>query len=98
METARISTWIALTAALVTAGCDRAVEQYDIVIRGGTVVDGTGADRYQADVAIRDDRIVQIGDVRGIGNTEIEARIETAWRWHRTHPDGFGDHAERCRR
>jgi N-acyl-D-aspartate/D-glutamate deacylase len=33
---------------------------YDIVIRGGTVVDGTGAAGYRADVAIRGDRIVRI--------------------------------------
>lgn len=33
---------------------------YDIVIVGGTIVDGTGAPRYQADVAIRDGRIVRV--------------------------------------
>jgi N-acyl-D-aspartate/D-glutamate deacylase len=33
---------------------------FDLIIRGGTVVDGTGRDRYTADVAIRDGRIVEI--------------------------------------
>ncbi len=35
-------------------------QQYDVLVRGGTVVDGTGAEGYRADVAIRDDRIVRI--------------------------------------
>jgi N-acyl-D-aspartate/D-glutamate deacylase len=36
---------------------------HDVVIRGGTVVDGTGAERRRADVAISDGRIVAVGDV-----------------------------------
>ncbi len=33
----------------------------DILITGGTVIDGTGAERFTADVAIRDDTVVAIG-------------------------------------
>ena len=33
---------------------------YDIVIRGGTVVDGSGAPRYRADVAVKDGKIAKI--------------------------------------
>ncbi len=47
---------------------------HDLIIRGGTVVDGTGADGVVADVAIDGDRITAIGDVRaGVATREIDA-------------------------
>ena len=49
-------------------------EQYDVVIRGGTVYDGTGAPGLAADVALRGDRIAAIGTVDGRGRDEIDAR------------------------
>ena len=47
---------------------------HDLVIRGGTVVDGTGAPPFEADVAVDGDRIVQIGEVSKTGKEEISAR------------------------
>jgi N-acyl-D-aspartate/D-glutamate deacylase len=47
--------------------------EHDVVIRGGTVVDGTGAPRRTADVAVTDGRIVEVGGVGGHGAREIDA-------------------------
>ena len=44
---------------------------HDLVIRGGTVVDGTGAPSVRADVAIDGDRIVAVGDVDASGAAEV---------------------------
>jgi N-acyl-D-aspartate/D-glutamate deacylase len=45
----------------------------DVVIRGGEVVDGTGAPRRRADVGIRDGRIVAVGDVDEPARRTFEA-------------------------
>jgi N-acyl-D-aspartate/D-glutamate deacylase len=45
----------------------------DIVIRGGTVVDGTGAEAYTADVAVRDGRIVEVGRITEAARDTIDA-------------------------
>jgi N-acyl-D-aspartate/D-glutamate deacylase len=46
---------------------------FDTVIRGGTIVDGTGAAPFAGDIAIEGDRIVAVGDVDGPSRTEIDA-------------------------
>lgn len=46
---------------------------YDLIIRNGTVVDGTGADRIHADVAVTDGRIVEVGKVDGRAKETIDA-------------------------
>jgi N-acyl-D-amino-acid deacylase len=46
---------------------------YDLIIRNGTVVDGSGGARYRGDVGISGDRIASIGRVDGRGRREIDA-------------------------
>ena len=44
-------------------------QAFDVVIRGGTVYDGTGAAGRRTDVAIRGDRIAGVGDFSGVQST-----------------------------
>ena len=46
---------------------------YDLLIKNGTVVDGTGAPRVRADVAIKDGTIAEIGKVSGGAQRTIDA-------------------------
>src|SRR2546425_1253199 len=49
--------------------------QLDLVIRGGTVVDGTGVSRYQADVGIKNGRVARVsGRLQAGGAKEVDAR------------------------
>jgi N-acyl-D-amino-acid deacylase len=47
---------------------------FDLVVRGGTVADGTGGELRDADVAIVNGRIAAIGSFTGSGTEEIDAR------------------------
>ena len=46
---------------------------FDTVIRGGTIVDGSGKPRFSGDVAIHDGRIVEIGRIAGTARRTIDA-------------------------
>jgi N-acyl-D-aspartate/D-glutamate deacylase len=46
---------------------------HDIVIRGGTIVDGSGGEPYSGDVGIKDGRIAEIGKIASMGGEEIDA-------------------------
>ncbi len=47
--------------------------EYDIVIRGGTIMDGNGGTPYVGDVAVKDGKIAAVGSVSGTGAEEIDA-------------------------
>ena len=49
------------------------MSDFDLVIRGGTVVDGLGSAPFAADVAVKDGVIVEVGRVSGKGTEEIDA-------------------------
>ena len=64
------------TACLALPACVTAPapERYDLIVRDGTIYDGSGGAPYVGDVAIRGDRIVRVaGDVSGTAVTEIDA-------------------------
>src|SRR5216683_2892644 len=46
----------------------------DLIIRRGTIVDGSGAAPFEGDVAIEAGRIVEVGEVSGSARREIDAR------------------------
>ena len=63
-----------LAGWLVLAVLPARAESYDLVIRNGRVVDGTGNPAWFADIAVRAGRIVRVGQVNGEAKEEIEAR------------------------
>ena len=60
-----------LAAHSLASGQEQPTQPFDIVIRGGKIVDGTGNPWYSGDVAIRGDRIHAVGAVA----TETNARL-----------------------
>ncbi|MBM4266237.1 MAG: amidohydrolase family protein [Deltaproteobacteria bacterium] len=64
---------------------------HDLVVRNGTVVDGTGAPRKSVDVAIDGGRISAVGEVSARGRREIDASdllVTPGWVDVHTHYDG----------
>ena len=60
-------------AALASVGATKP-PAYDVIIRGGTIYDGTGAKPVTGDVAITRDRIVKVGRVTGTAKRTIDVR------------------------
>jgi N-acyl-D-amino-acid deacylase len=54
------------------------MERYDLVIRNATVIDGTRAPRYQADIGVAGGRIVAIGRLEAAGDVELDASHKVA--------------------
>ncbi len=64
---------------------------HDIVIRGGTIIDGTGKAAFTGDVAIAGERIAEVGGRQGPGRREIDATgllVTPGWVDVHTHYDG----------
>ncbi len=64
---------------------------HDLIIRNGTIVDGSGAPRYVGDIAIDGDKIVATGQIEGSASNEIDASgllVTPGWVDVHTHYDG----------
>jgi N-acyl-D-amino-acid deacylase len=67
------------------------VSMFDLVIRNGTIVDGTGRAPFRGDVAIQGNRIAEVGQVTGAARREIDAEglmVTPGWVDIHTHYDG----------
>jgi N-acyl-D-aspartate/D-glutamate deacylase len=76
---------------LLSAELPRGQAMHDTVIRGGTIIDGAGKERFTGDVAIDGDRIAQVGGKAGPGKREIDADgllVTPGWVDVHTHYDG----------
>jgi N-acyl-D-aspartate/D-glutamate deacylase len=64
---------------------------YDTIIRGGRIVDGTGAPAFIGDIAIQDGKIAAVGEVDGTAHQEIDAAglmVAPGWVDAHSHMDG----------
>ena len=69
-----LSRWLYLLLLSTLVACTPdPVQDYDLVITGGTVYDGSGDPGYLADVAIRGDRIAAIGEIDLAGEQLLDA-------------------------
>jgi N-acyl-D-amino-acid deacylase len=73
----RFKSWLAIGAAALLGGCAGVAPEArtDVVLRGGTIVDGSGGAPFTGDVALRGDRILYVGPhFAGRGALEVDAR------------------------
>lgn len=69
----RFGPLVALVGTLSALACGPGPEgAYDVLLRGGWIVDGTGNPRFQGDVALRGDRIAAVGRVPGAARETLD--------------------------
>ena len=68
------SLWLLYSSMLLAAPVAAQTPAYDVIIRGGTIYDGSGKAPIVGDVAIKGDRIVAVGTVGGDAKSEVSAR------------------------
>jgi N-acyl-D-amino-acid deacylase len=74
MSRARSTLAILVLSLISAVACQRPAE-YDLILRGGDLYDGSGGDPRMADIAVRNDTIAAIGDLsKARGRAEIDVR------------------------
>lgn len=68
------SLWLLCSSMLLAAPVAAQAPAYDLIIRGGTLYDGSGNSPVVGDVGIKGDRIVAVGTVEGTAKREVQAR------------------------
>ena len=48
-------------------------EQFDLLVRGGTLVDGSGAPGVPGDLGVRDGRVAAMGEIAGEASRTLDA-------------------------
>ena len=64
---------------------------HDLLIKGGTIVDGTGAASFTGDVAVKDGKIAEVGRITGAAKRSVDASgllVAPGWVDIHTHYDG----------
>jgi N-acyl-D-aspartate/D-glutamate deacylase len=64
---------------------------HDLIIRGGTLVDGTGGQAFTADVAVKNGRVLEVGQISASAKRTIDADgllVTPGWVDIHTHYDG----------
>lgn len=67
------SLWLLCSSMLLAVPVAAQAPTYDLIIRGGTIYDGSGKPPVVGDVAIKGDRIVAVGTVDGSAKSEVSA-------------------------
>jgi N-acyl-D-amino-acid deacylase len=73
MLTAALAAPVLALAAWASAG-SQPPPLFDVVVRGGTIYDGSGGQPFRADVGIKGERVIAVGPSLGRGTLEIDAR------------------------
>jgi len=83
--------YVGLVAFAVTAVSAQAPQQFDILIRNGRVLDGTGNPWYRADIGIRGDRIAAMGSLGNATAKTVRAnRLADQFRTRKKKPGRYG--------
>jgi N-acyl-D-amino-acid deacylase len=67
MKSAIFASFAAVLAVSCANPTDRGAADFDVVIKGGTIYDGTGSPGRRADIGLRGDRIAAVGDLSSAG-------------------------------